>query len=102
MKKFILGLMVFLVGFSSANAVQHGGLTVLSTGSEANGSDVYVGISPNSNNCLYGGVYFLGDKQLNRVLSVALAAKISGKKVRVDYEKDAASGQCNGYGIYVE
>lgn len=102
MKKFIFGLMVFLGVISSSHAVQHGGLTVLGTGSEANGSDVYVGISPNSNNCLYGGVYFLGDKQLNRVLSVALAAKVSGKTVRVDYEKDATSGQCYGYGIYVE
>lgn len=105
MKKFIFGLMVFLVGFLSvsvAHADIQTGVSVNLAGTENHNSSVYVGMASNPNNCAWGGFYFYDEKELSKVLAVALTARASGKTVRVDFTKDAASGLCTGYSIYLE
>jgi len=67
------------------------------------GKTVYIAITPNPNNCLYGGVYFFDEKDLNRVLSVAMTAKALGKTVRIDFNQPGGVGTlCSGYSIYLE
>jgi hypothetical protein len=73
------------------------------TGAENNGNTAYVGISPNTNACLYSGIYFINSGEVGKTLSIAIAAKLSGKSVRIDYTQPGGSGtQCFGYGIYIE
>jgi hypothetical protein len=70
-------------------------------GSENNGSSAYIGITPNPNNCLSAGIYFTSPYDAKAALSVALAAKMAGKTLRIDYSIGAGN-QCFGYAIYVE
>lgn len=105
MKKFIFGLMVFLVGFFSVSVTYadiQTGVSVKLAGTENHNTSVYVGIASNTNNCLYDGFYFYDERELSKVLAVALTARASGKTVRVDFTRDAASGLCTGYSIYLE
>jgi len=72
-------------------------------GSESNAAQVYVGISPNPDACYAGGVYFVNPNEVNTTLSVAMAAKLSGKTIRIDYNQPAGPGNmCYGYSIYVQ
>lgn len=93
-----------MCGFSGlAYGIVQKSITVGLTGMENDGSNVYVGIAPNPNACLYGGIYFIEAAEIDKVLSVALAAKLAGKTVRIDYNQPGGPGrQCFGYGIYVE
>jgi hypothetical protein len=102
MKKplFILGLAMLS---TEALAITQTNVTVGLAGIEGNGSQVFVGIDPNPNACTYGGVYFTVAAELNQVLSVALAAKMANKQIRVDYVQSAGNGTvCKGSSIYAQ
>jgi hypothetical protein len=71
-------------------------------GSEANGKVAYVGITPNSNGCYAGGVYFREEEEVSKTLSIAMAAKLASKTIRVDYGQDEITGKCVGYSIYMQ
>jgi hypothetical protein len=79
------------------------------TGSENHGNRVYVGIDPNPDGCLHNGVYFTQDAQsdyqieLDRALSISMAAKLADTTIRIDYDQLGGVGTiCNGYGIYIQ
>ena len=79
------------------------GVTPTMVGIEGNGTDAYIGISPNTNYCAYGGVYFTSTVDMKIALSIALSAKMAGKTVRVDFNQPQGSGtQCFGVSIYAE
>lgn len=83
-------------------SIQQVGVTVTMVGSEANGKVAYVGISPNINSCFAGGVYFRNESEVAKTLSIAMAAKLADKTIRVDYGKDETTGKCVGYSIYMQ
>lgn len=73
------------------------------TGVEADGEQVFVGINPNPNNCLYGGIYFQDPAEMDKALSIAMAAKVSQRTVRINYSQPGGAGsQCFGSNMYVE
>ena len=100
-QKFIFLILLLSISNMVVAAIQHGA-TVTLTGMEGNGTQVYVGITPNTHRCLYGGVYFTEPAELDKALSIALAAKLAEKTVRVDFTQATSGGQCLGTGIYVE
>lgn len=85
-----------------ALSLQQVGVTVGMVGSEGNGKQAYVGISPNTNACFAGGIYFTKEDGVAKMLSVAMAAKLAGKTIRVDYEKDDTTTKCVGRNIYIQ
>jgi DsbC/DsbD-like thiol-disulfide interchange protein len=86
-----------------ANALSHGDLNVVMAGMENHGNRVYVGIEPNPNDCLYGGVYFKDPGELDMALSIAMSAKLGQQKVRIDYiQVDGEGTVCDGFGIYLK
>ncbi|MBI3561504.1 MAG: hypothetical protein HY080_07305 [Gammaproteobacteria bacterium] len=96
-----------LVGYAAlcapAYALSQNGITVTLTGAEGNGSQAYIGLSPNPNGCLNNGIYFINPGEVGKTLAIAVAAKLSGKTVRIDFTQPGGPGtQCNGYGIYIE
>lgn len=91
-----MGACLFAAGVVSAASIE--GISVTMTGSGANGTRIYVGITPNNAACLNGGVYFTAPQELNKVLAVAVAAKLTGTKVRIDCA--VVNGVCPGYAIY--
>jgi hypothetical protein len=103
MKKLIsiLALSLFV---SSAQAEQVNGAVPTLVGLEGSGSQVYVGMANNSPGCINGGMYFLAGTIAERkaVLATALAAKLSGKTLRLDYTIRASDRLCILYGLYVE
>lgn len=98
MKKLLF--LCLLISGQAFGITQYG-VQPLIVGAEGGGAATFVGISPNTNNCLYGGVYFANPFDPKVALSVAMAAKASGKTLRVDYSI-AGNGQCMGMAIYVE
>lgn len=101
MRKILTAAM--LVNSGPLFAVALGGVTPGLVGSENNGTIAYIGILPNPDNCIYGGVYFVAPADPKVALSVALAAKMAGKTLRIDYSQPEGRGtSCKGYGIYVE
>ena len=97
---------------SSVFSITQQYLDVLMAGQSSEGKSAYVRISPNPDQCLGGGVYF-NSKPItnsnerdyansNSALSVALLAKTTKTKVRIDYtQPDGAGGQCFGLGIFL-
>lgn len=66
----------------------------------------YIGITPNTPGCPYGGVYFSStyagsDTDAKAALAVATAAKLSGKLLRIDLAVDS-NGLCRGTSIYIQ
>lgn len=103
-RKFFTVLLGVSVFYSAESfALVQTGATVNLVGQESLGTQVYVGIIPNTNGCTSSGVYFLSTNPnvLALPLSVALAAKMAQKTVRVDYTKQT-DGLCIGSNIYVE
>jgi hypothetical protein len=109
MKKIIIVALsvVLLTGIStsSAFAAQHAheqsNVIVSQVGLEWSNS-IYVGISSNTNGCLYGGVYFSDDNKKSIALSVGTAALLANKKIRISYLQDDVSGVCTGAGIWIQ
>lgn len=110
MRLYFIAVMSFF-GFSAwvfAATVQND-ISIGVFGSEANGRQVYVGVSPNPNNCLNGGVYFqqLGyggqfrPAGLANIIALAAAAKIADRKIRMDYNI-SADRYCFGEAIYLQ
>jgi hypothetical protein len=102
--KCLIAIFVIFLSISTVvHALEQAGVTIGLTGMESNGISVYVGISPNTNECLYSGVYFLDEAEVNMALSVALAAKLASRTVRIIFSQPGGNGtQCFGQGIYVE
>ena len=99
----ILSVALFTVLFTQpVFSMQQVGVTVTMVGSEANGKVAYVGISPNTNSCFAGGVYFRNESEVAKTLSIAMAAKLADKTIRVDYGQDEITGKCVGYSIYMQ
>jgi len=77
--------------------------TVTNAGSENNGAQVEVGIGSNPDNCSYTAVYFVNSAELGRALAIALASRLSGRNVRVDYTQPGGTGTtCIGTNIYLQ
>ncbi|MCU7829571.1 MAG: hypothetical protein KZQ85_10940 [Candidatus Thiodiazotropha sp. (ex Myrtea sp. 'scaly one' KF741663)] len=104
MKYFLKAIFASLFVISShVYAINQTNVTVGMVGSEEDSSRVYVGISPNTNGCSYNGIYFNDEKELDLSASIAMAAKLSGKTVRLGYTQPGGTGtQCYGYSIYIE
>lgn len=105
MKK-LMSLMVFVVALGlspMAYAITQNGIHLTIVGTGTVGTLVYVGIVENPNNCLSGGIYFRVTAELNKALAVALAAKVAGKTVRIDYNQPGGVGtECTGTSIFLE
>lgn len=102
MKKKLL-LLVLVMLSTEAFAIMQTNTTVTLVGTEGHGAQVYVGIDQNPNNCPQGGIYFKTASELSQVLSVALAAKMANKLVRIDYDLPTANANfCQGTGIYAQ
>lgn len=102
-KKLLIVISIVFFFNSYAFALSQDGIKVGLTGMEGDGTQVYVQITPNSNRCKWSGVYFTDLKELDKALSVALSAKMSGKTIRIDFIQPGGSDtQCFGYGIYVQ
>lgn len=102
MKK-LLSILALSLFVSSAQADMRTGVVPSLVGLESSGGQVYVGLANNNPGCLYGGMYFNSGTIAERkaVLATALAAKLSGKTLRLDYTK-RSDGLCMLYGLYVE
>lgn len=105
--KLYINILIVIGLYVGANSVAfantQNGVNVYMTGSEHHGSDVYVAINPNPDGCTFNAVYFMDAAELNQVLSIAMSAKVSGQKVRVDYTQTGGIGtQCIGYSIYLQ
>lgn len=85
----------------SAHAVVVSDITLGGVGTEINGTQITVGITPNTYACKYGGVYFTTANQVNQVLSVALTAKTTARKVTIALDVDS-TGVCKGSAIYIQ
>ena len=104
MKKIIVYLALSVLSLS-ASAANIYGVTPSLVGIEGNGGAIYVGLTDNAPGCLYGGIYFNGGTIDDRKaeLGVAMAAKLAGKTVRIDYTQTGGPGTiCFGYSIYIE
>lgn len=98
----VLGAGLFVSSMAHAEFHNKSNLTIGSVGSEGHGKRVYMAISPNETECAYGGIYFREETEHAEVLSVALAAKMANKKVRIDYDQSEESKYCTGVSIYVQ
>lgn len=102
MKTILLTLIsLFFAGFCVAESYSKKNLTVGLIGTENHGSALHIQISPNESKCKYSGIYFREEQEHAEVLSVALAAKMSGKLVRIDYTQEVEEGFCVGRSIYI-
>ena len=97
--KLAIAMLAVTLGAPPARALSQSHLTVVTTGSEANGTQVCVAISPNPDNCPYGCVYFQDPRELGKVLAIATAAHVSRDTVRADY--NLTNGLCIGFGLYI-
>lgn len=96
-------LLTLSLSASSTQAAILTNITPHLVGNQFNGSTTVVGIGTEQNtpNCSYNSIYFNDEKEVAVSLSIAMTAKVSGKKLRVDYEQpDGDGGQCLGTGIY--
>ncbi len=100
-KNAILILSMSLISYKAFSITQTN-VTIGQVGSEGHAKQVYVELSPNTNSCLNGWVYFTDSAESQGTLSVALAAKLAGKKVQIDYMQDENTGKCIGESIYIQ
>lgn len=98
MKRFICCLLMFS---SASFATTQTGVQTTTVGTESNGAVAYIGLTSNPNNCMYGGVYFSNPFDPKMALPVAMAAKVAGKTLRLEYTI-GADQLCRGTGIYIE
>ena len=101
-KKLFFAMIIMIAYSSPANAEIMHNQTVFMTGTAGDGTNVYVGVIPNSAQCIYNGIYFYETTEMAQALSIAISAKISGQVVRVDFIKNTSTGFCYGTGIYLE
>ncbi len=105
MKKIILSLILGVLSLSASADVIYG-VSPTVVGVENLGSTVvFVGLTANTPSCVNGGVYFSGVNIDDRkaILGVAMAAKLSGTTVRIDYTQPGGPGTiCRGVSIYLE
>ena len=63
---------------------------------------IFVGLDINTNNCQYSGVYFPpATSNAKEVMAVVLTAKATNRLIRIDFNRDASTTKCTGYGIYL-
>jgi hypothetical protein len=99
MRKTLASLLV-LFSMEHAFALYQYNVTPTLVGSSSDGS-VFIGLDINTNSCLYSGVNFDSASNAKAVLAVALTAKASNKMIRIDFNRNASTGVCSGYSIYL-
>lgn len=108
MKKFyrmfaLLIMLYFVTTAVSAEMQYQYNIDVQMVGIGSHGTTVYVGLSPNPNTCQWEAIYFIEQAEIDKALSVAMAAKLAGKKVRMDYIQPGGAGtMCYGDAIYIQ
>jgi hypothetical protein len=91
-----------VASFTPAHALFQYGVQPTLIGTDIS-AGTFIGLDINTNFCLYSGVYFVpGTSNLKEVMAVVLTAKATNRLVRVDFTRDAVTGRCTGYGIYLQ
>jgi hypothetical protein len=94
--------MALVASFTPAHALFQYGVQPTLVGSDTT-AGTFIGLDINTNFCLYSGVYYVpGTSNLKEVMAVVLTAKATNRLVRVDFTRDAVTGRCTGYGIYLQ
>jgi hypothetical protein len=101
MKKLLASLGLIL-SMSNAFALYQYNITPTIVGVDAIGG-FFVGIDVNTNNCAYMGVSFVGtDSGAKAMLATVYLAKATNRTIRMDFNRNAATGACTGYAVYVQ
>lgn len=89
---------------NSAQAVVSTGLIPSLVGLQGDGATVYIGLTNTPAPCTFGGIYFIAGTIAERkaVLATALAAKLAGRTLRIDYVTGGAGGVCLLSGLFIE
>jgi hypothetical protein len=85
---------------SASHALYQYNVTPTIIGSGTDGS-VFIGLDINTNNCLWSGVSFAAAGNAKAIMAVALTAKASNRQVRIDFDRNATTGACNGTAVYI-